>query len=260
MRRCFAITRKLKRCKNTVNHGSIFCEAHQGWWIITLFGGIVALTTFGANIATIFEVFFPTPTYVPATSIPAPILLPPELLTPTFTQSPINFTITPTITLTSTLIPTATWTPIPTLDIADQLVGQLDIYFSCLNSAVPNDGDNSDYEVCWNLLSNRPGEYQSINSKKNFIDYWKKYKISYALFFCPKEYNNSKQYFVHVRYYRYDRKDDSTPIENGTQNYAEYIFAHDEQGWRIKGVNLNLDDIGSYCENDPRINKLDTSP
>jgi hypothetical protein len=185
-----------------------------------------------------------------------------DTTTPSVTSSPTE-TLTPTNTLFPTdtsPLPTIASTLIPSLDLADQLVVLIDKYFSCLNSAVPNDGDDSDYEACWNMLSNRPGEYQSVTNKKNFFDNWKKYKISYALFFCSKNYNNSIQYLVHVRYYLYDRKDDSTPIENGTQYYAEYIFAHDDQGWRIKGANFKLDDIGSFCENDPRINRLNVSP
>lgn len=159
---------------------------------------------------------------------------------------------TPTLTPTPTLIPASTELP----DVPTQLIQHIDNYYTCLNSGNPNDGDDSDYETCWNMLSDRPGEYQSGLNKNNFLAYWKKYKIKYALFYCSKSTQNSVQHFVHTRYYLYDRNDDSAPIGNGTQYYIEYLFAHDEQGWRIKAANVNIDDIGSFCESDPRINIL----
>lgn len=158
---------------------------------------------------------------------------------------------------TATEAPASAATSIATSvsDVADQLVQLIDNYYVCLNTAIPDD-DDSDYVACWELLSSRPGEFQSNQNRNDFIAHWKKYTTRYALFYCSKTSEKNVQHFVHARYYLYNRNDDSSPIGNGTPFYLEYLFAHDSNGWRIKGANDNISDIGSFCESQPRINRL----
>lgn len=61
MSQCIARTKDFERCKNDAEKGSVFCRRHRWWWLITLFAAIVALTTIGANIATMFGITFPNP-------------------------------------------------------------------------------------------------------------------------------------------------------------------------------------------------------
>lgn len=135
--------------------------------------------------------------------------------------------------------------------MALEIVQLIDDYYTCLNSANPNDRDDSDYEKCWNLLSDRPGEIQSNSSKKEFIDYWKKFKATYELYFCL----NNGQPFVHSRYFIYNRNNDFQPIRSDPY-YLEFVLAHDSSGWRIKGANY-LENIGSFCESQPRVSKVE---
>jgi hypothetical protein len=166
------------------------------------------------------------------------------------TETPIP-TFLPTNTLTAS--------PEPVTNVGNTLVQLIDNYYVCLNSASPGDLDNNDYERCWDLLSDRPGEIQSNLNKDAFFTYWQTYKVTYALFYCWKDFQGGVQHFVHTRYFLYNRNDDSLPLGNGSPLYLEYSFAHDNQGWRIKGANSNITDIGSFCESEPRINKL-TNP
>jgi len=161
-------------------------------------------------------------------------------------------TITPVPTITPAIV--ATSTPSPTLAVDSQLVQLIDNYYTCINIA--NTGSDSDYEECWNLLSDRPGEFQSNLNKNNFKAYWKKYKVTYALYYCSK----NLQSYVDARYYLYERSDLSIPIGNGSPFYLEYLFAFDENGWRIKGADDSISEIGSYCESQPRIEKLSLKP
>src|SRR5690348_5171785 len=82
MTRCIARRKDLERCTNDAERGSIFCRRHRWWWLVTLFGAIVVLTTVGSNVATMFGVTFENP-FRPTS----------ETLTPTFPPAP-----TPTLT------------------------------------------------------------------------------------------------------------------------------------------------------------------
>ena len=186
----------------------------------------------------------------PPISMTTQAYLPDLAVTPTPTSIP---SIIPTITPTSTPDIISTTIPSPTLTVEDQLVQLIDNYYTCINIA--NRGSDRDYEVCWNLLSDYPGEYQSHLNKNDFKSTWKKYKVTYALYYCSK-YSLD---FVDAKYYLYDRNDLSLPIGNGVAYYLEYSFGLDENGWRIKGGDL-ISDIGSYCERQPRIEKLTLIP
>jgi hypothetical protein len=76
---------------------------------------------------------------------------------------------------------TFTPTPSPTLEVENQLIQLIDNYYTCINAAHP-DLDN-DYETCWNLLSNQPGEFQSHLNKEDFKSFWKQYKVAYVLYY-----------------------------------------------------------------------------
>jgi hypothetical protein len=96
MGRCIALRKDLERCSNDAERGSIFCRRHRWWWAITLFGGLVAVTTIGANIAEMFGVNFPVPFSQAHTPTPSITLTPRAA-----TQFPVP-TITPTFVLTPT--------------------------------------------------------------------------------------------------------------------------------------------------------------
>lgn len=103
MSRCVARTKDFERCRNDAERGSIFCRRHRWWWLITLFGVIVAVTTIGSNIATMFGVTFPNPFLSTAT------LTPTKRLIPSFT--PVFHTETPALTITSSAIQTMSSIP-----------------------------------------------------------------------------------------------------------------------------------------------------
>lgn len=89
MSRCIARTKDLERCANHAEKGSLFCRRHRWWWAITLFGGIIAITTIGANISQIFGVtvlnpFTETVTFT-ITDSPTPMIT--QILMPTTTQT-----------------------------------------------------------------------------------------------------------------------------------------------------------------------------
>ena len=152
---------------------------------------------------------------------------------------------------TDTSVITFTSTPSSTLEVENQLIQLIDNYYTCINAAHP-DLDN-DYETCWNLLSNQPGEYQSHLNKEDFKSFWKQYKVAYVLYYCSV----GTEKFVDAEYYLYNRSDLSAPIG---KYYLEYSFALDSKGWRIKGGDNSISGIGSYCENQPRIEKLTLIP
>ena len=168
-------------------------------------------------------------------------------------------TVNPAITNIPTIAPDiiSTLTPSPTLTVENQLIQLIDNYYTCLNIAHP-DFDN-DYETCWNLLSNQPGEFQDNFNKSNagfgldtFIVFWKDYKVTYSLYFCPK----GSEKFVDAEYDLYKRSDLS--VSSG-KYFLEYSFGLDNKGWRIKAAN-SISSIGSYCESQPRIEKLTLIP
>ena len=184
-----------------------------------------------------------TPTSLPAN--PTTNIIEATITTP-FTQTPID-TVTPAPQSNAPI-------PSPTLSAEDQIVQLVDNYYICINSANPS--RDSDYEDCWNLLSDRPGEIQSNLNKNDYKVFWKKYKVTYTLYYCLKNPQN----YVDVKYYLYDRNDLSKPIGKGDPNYLEYSFAFDESGWRIKRADASIKGIGSYCESQPRIEKLTLIP
>src|SRR5829696_9082874 len=155
--------------------------------------------------------------------------------------------LTSTISQTSTITPTTS----PALTTEDQLVQLIDNYYTCINVAHP-DFDN-DYETCWNLLSNQPGEFQSHLNKEDFKSFWKQYEVTYALYYCSGGGEN----FVDTEYSLYKRSNLSVPIG---KYYLEYSFALDNKGWRIKAGDNSISGIGSYCEGQPRIERLTLTP
>lgn len=142
----------------------------------------------------------------------------------------------------------------PTPSIAGELVQLIANYYGCINSANPNQDDG--YEYCWNLLSNKPGEFQSNLNKDDYKAFWKQYKVSYSLYFCAKNLQN----YIDAKYYLYSRSDLSHPIGTGDPFYLEWSFALDENGWRIKGADGSIKEIGSYCESQPRAETLTPTP
>ena len=161
----------------------------------------------------------------------------------------------PALTTTPTFISTSA--PTPTLTVESQLVQLIDNYYTCINVANPDIA--SDYEKCWNLLSDRPGEFQDNFNRSNagfgletFISFWKDYKATYALYFCPK----GSEKVVDAQYDLYKRSDLSISVG---KYFLEYSFGLDSKGWRIKAAN-SISGIGSYCEGQPRIEKLTLIP
>jgi hypothetical protein len=90
MSRCIALKKDLERCPNPSERGSIFCRRHRWWWLMTLFGSFVMITTIGANVAQMFGITFPNP--LKATP------------TPTATIA-VTFTFTPLPSETPSLVP-----------------------------------------------------------------------------------------------------------------------------------------------------------
>lgn len=135
----------------------------------------------------------------------------------------------------------------PTPGIEDQLAQIIDNYYICINTANP--GSDFDYDKCWDLLSDQPGEFQSNMNKNDYKSFWKNYKVTYKLYYCSRDLQN----FIDAEYHLYARSDLSVPIGNGEPRFLEYSFALDEKGWRIKGADASLLEIGSYCESQPRI-------
>jgi hypothetical protein len=159
--------------------------------------------------------------------------------------------------VTPTFAPTTTPAAINTTSaqaVEQQLVELIDGYYSCLNGANPN--NNSDYEKCWNLLSDYPDEFQSHLNKNDFIKFWKQYKVGYVLYFCSRD----SEKLVDAEYYLYEQEDLSAPIGNGQKYILEYSFALDSNGWRIKSGKVLNEKIGAYCEEFPRIERLSLFP
>src|SRR5688572_14051850 len=84
MKRCIARTKNLERCKNHVEHGSLFfCRRHRWWWIITFLSALAFISSIlAANVTVTDRPFFPTQTPTPTQTL-------------TVTSSPTN-TLTPT--------------------------------------------------------------------------------------------------------------------------------------------------------------------
>lgn len=82
MSQCIARTKDFERCRNHTEPLSLFCRRHRWWWLITLFGAIVAVTTIGSNVATMFGTTFPNP--LSATPTPTAIIT----VTSTFAATP----------------------------------------------------------------------------------------------------------------------------------------------------------------------------
>jgi hypothetical protein len=164
----------------------------------------------------------------------------------------------PTETPTGTLTSTSTPVPASTPTVEDQLVQLIDDFYACINASNPD--VDEDYERCWNMLSDQQGEYQDNLNKANagfgletFIEFWKNYKTGYALYYCPK----GSEKLVDAEYTLYKTSDLSTPVG---LYYLEYSFALGNEGWRIKGGDNSISSIGSYCEGQPRIERLTLTP
>ena len=134
----------------------------------------------------------------------------------------------------------------------------IDNYFGCIIDATHNKRD--DYAECWNLLSNKPGEYQEIlknisGGLESYITFWNAYKISYNLYYCPR--GNDR--FVDAEYYLYKWGDLSKP-HSRDQLILEFSFALEGSGWRIKGGKELNNKVSSYCEDQPRVIRPVPSP
>lgn len=200
------------------------------------------------------------PPIEPTTSVSLPSTTPNQVneITETVTSLSAVPVSTETVDATSTPIIPFTQTPSPTLTVENQLIQLIDNYYTCLNAAKRD--DDSTYEKCWNLLSNRPGEFQANLNKLNsgygfdtFMLFWRDYKVTYSLYSCSK--GSAK--LVDAEYYLYKLTDLS---KRTGPFYLEYSFALDDQGWRIKGGDGSLTSIHSYCESQPRIEKLTVMP
>ena len=95
MKQCIARTRNLDRCRNSVEHGSIFfCRKHRWWWLLTAIPLMAAIAGFLADVFTIksgIPTITPTPTQIPT-------------IAPSLTITPSS---TPTITPSATVPPPA---------------------------------------------------------------------------------------------------------------------------------------------------------
>lgn len=107
MSQCVALKKDLERCQNHAEQGSVFCRRHRWWWFMTFLGGIIAVTTIGANISQMFGITFPKPLEATATFISTQTLVP--------TLPPTTFIETPTITATYLPHSTEISTPTPSL-------------------------------------------------------------------------------------------------------------------------------------------------
>jgi hypothetical protein len=208
---------------------------------------IGAFTTIVAALITVFgsikQSSLPLEATRTAEALHTLIAMTAQVNLPNSTDIPAS-TVTPAYTFTSI--------PSPTLTVENQLIQLIDNYYTCLNIAHP-DFDN-DYEKCWNLLSDRPGEFQDNFNRSNagfgletFISFWKDYKVTYSLYFCPK----GSEKFVDAQYDLYKRSDLSVSVG---KYFLEYSFALDSKGWRIKAAD-SISGIGSYCESQPRVEK-----
>jgi hypothetical protein len=179
----------------------------------------------------------------------------------------------PTGTLYDNSLPTNTLAPLPAVTptsiltglVEDQLVGLIDRYYRCLNRARRD--VEGDYQECWNLLSSYPGEIQDNQNKlrdgnklESFSDFWNDLKVGYALYPCRKTINGVLAYFVDVEYVLYSWNDLSIPIDQGKKFYLEYSFGLDENGWRIKAADNKISGIGSYCLQQPSVEKWNPAP
>ena len=132
---------------------------------------------------------------------------------------------------------------------ADVFVGLIDDYYRCINQA--QHGIYSDYEICWNKLSNQPGEFQDLlnqsaeggNGLKVYFDTWNDFKLGYALYFCDNKLEKS----VEAEYFRY-RWNDYINLYDKNKNYRKYSFGSDQNGPRIKSVDPSITKIDVYCE------------
>lgn len=182
--------------------------------------------------------------------------------TPPATSAIASMTMTPPPE-TFTAIRSETASPEPSLtatstpqDVPSLLVSLVDDYFMCINNA--RDDVRSDYEPCWDMLSDRPGEFQDYliqnsGGKEAFIDSWMRFKVSYALYYC----SGNGQQFVHAGYWYYERDDLSTPFTE--MNMIDYRFAFDDQGWRITGGFIPTAK-SQFCESQPRIDRRSIFP
>ena len=141
-------------------------------------------------------------------------------------------------------------TPTATFDVEDHLIRLIDHYYTCINFADPQVDD--DYEECWNLLSDEPGEYQAYFELEEFKAFWKPYNVAYLLYYCPQE----TEHFVNAETHLHSSSDLLASRGKGQKLIIEYSFAASEEEWRIKSGTAIGQDIRPYCERQPRIRKL----
>jgi len=205
--------------------------------VLLLFGWIFGRSYFGAPATDTPEVI---PTQPPAveftltTAAPVPAAA-------TMTSVPLTDTSTPEPS------PTATQQ-----EVTGYLVSLVDSYHKCINNA--RHDQREDYKLCWDMLSDRPGEFQDYLNQNSgglpaFTDSWNKYKVSYALYYCYSE----GQHLVYAEYYYHPW--DNLPQITGGQNILEYRFALDSDGWRITGAFVRSR-ISTSCEIQPRVDQL----
>jgi hypothetical protein len=153
-----------------------------------------------------------------------------------------------------------TLSPLTTDSTEAALMSLIDDFYTCINQARRD--TPGDYQACWNMLSDRPGEYQesldNFNNGKGFETfyvYWNELKIGYAIYYCQI---NDYQ-FVDTAYKLYPWNDMSMPINNGETTFIEYSFGLDSDGYRIKSGYL-ISAISSYCHQSPGVEKWLPAP
>lgn len=217
----------------------------QKRWIVPFFGGILGLAVL------VFLIWmFRNSLTMAATRTPTPEVMftATNILIPTWTPTTLSGFVT--------LTPDPNAIPSPP-EVTNDLVKLIDDYYTCINTAAHDHLD--DYEICWNMLSNRQGEFQdnltqNSGGKDAFIDYWNKYKVSYALYYCF----NQGEHFVDAEYYHHDW--DNLAKTVGGTNLLEYSFALGSDGWRIARAKVLSGKISSYCESQPRVDKRSLFP
>jgi hypothetical protein len=217
---------------------------------LLLIGGGGAVLTVLALLVWVFRSGFLGATSVPSITPDATAAVLPSMTNPP-PASTATVTVAPPASVTASPEPSPTATATQQ-DVPGLLVQLVDDYFMCINNA--RQDVRADYEPCWNMLSDRPGEFQEYliqnsGGKESFIDSWVRFKVSYALYYCA----GNGQQFVHARYFYYQRHDLSQPYTE--MNLIDYRFALDDEGWRITSAFIPTA-TSSYCESQPRIDRL----
>lgn len=217
---------------------------------LLLIGGSIAIAVFGL-LLWMFRSSFLGAATLPSNTPEATAAVLPSTTSPPPPASTATVTVPPTASVTASPEPSPTATATPQ-DIPSILVQLVDDYYMCVNDAREN--VRADYDRCWDMLSDRPGEFQDYlnqnsGGKEAFITSWLPYKVSYALYYCV----GNGQEFVHAEYF-YHRRDNLSQIYS-ERNMIDYRFALDDEGWRITGGFIPSARSAS-CEFQPRIDRF----